>query len=1766
MTNTRVNPVKRVITFILALLMIFSSIVYLGLDAESVLSDIIVYNQNNWKGYYNTYFYATGLYLNGLDYNIAYNPFGVSNEGYLLSTATLHQSGMENAIVAVSTGSTYPSGYKMCLNINSSGNGTYLAVDGNNIASQFDEALAMYSINYGCFSIAALESSTPDPNCFLNHTNYRPISHGLSSNSGLVVNFHNTEMSYLEYTYAFVYYDGALKHMLKLSDRGITVKCNGKSGITMELRRTGNDEYDIYITGSGASEAKYLCSLSDCIKDDTQYYYAVGSFPSGMGNLSANPDGSINHGGAKTDGSFTITSVSSCYGPSSPTTFSGEHGHNFAWHSENNMPYSLYMCGNTEQCGVVSKKRITVTYDANGGTLTGSNTHNHQMNTTQAGAGVKFTPASDIRPTKYAHDFLGWSTDKNATTAMSSITSAVNTTIYAVYAKSTYKLTFDPLGGTFEDGTTANKVYDIHYEDIYQDVIGDMPNPTKRGSVFKGWEVNQSIYSAPDWKPEQAYLVVGDSTFTAKWENMQGYNLTFDLGASDATMPSSFSMNYIFYPGEKLVDIIGGFPVPKRPLYKFTGWKRSGTSTVWADSWGNQIYNFGNNVSLVAQWEEMPGFVLTLDAGKGKFSDTGEHTEDYTVPPNGKLVDNNVPYSVPVRTGYTFLGWQWNNRTDHYWKNPQVFGEGNGGWGTQPYYWEYNVTFDAVWQLSHVHNVTKLRTESFDIGGGIMREYDKVKCSVCGEELYGFKSLFYSRNSGVFDISSVNSGTKYLNRDVPLSEVFENPAVSSCNTYVLSENPTVTLKLKFDPLIRGVTDSGRSLFLGWTVVEPKPYNSKMSYLPKDGTVTISCHDNYFAYYDAGCDEYLFDATYSDRYTTVGGSLATSFSVLVQENRNYGIALVPTGAYYHDYIDYVPSMKCVDGLKLRATNTWYYYGFAFNLVTIYYDNYKSNKGDIVLLPGTSTGGESAVVGAPEGRMNTYYANNKGSKYVEAHYDPNYRYSGTMYYRYVKNQQGQIIWYPDFTFDPRYDSADDNPLYDPSLGVHPEYLPRHHEDYHSEFDWGEYFKDKPAGTVVIIKDPRMYTTYIGDNDPYKFIRIVAEPHGDVYNSMGMNADGTYNIDDTDPDIRRHEVYIKALHSNVYQGDSYIVYKKNSEGHQLPDYRLARDYTKQYNEYSSRYPLYYVYKSNHHFSDYGVTDYDNRFPTKFDRGTLTDRGFQPIVGKFEPLWAYGDGGWNSFDIVEVEKDGFREEWGGFSQILQYPDPESTLIIHNPLATEDQKMIYQYSAYQQWDNKVAFNANVPASLLNNADVYGGENEAYLYTVSYGQFYMPDANLFTRDRYVLAGWATSAERADQGVIDFECGAKINPNELCNYELKDGTTFSFTNFTEQTDTSTTPATVTTTPPTLYAVWKHTVNFTLEEGEVDDGYVGANPFAKVKYINPMTGSYVTTNFNETKTVKTFSESAVIVTVQGAPAGYVYSYMTLNQNNVPLNADRIITSDIKHSFTIIDDTSMTVQFANAGTGSAFYIDRNNKLLRPSTSSDGKWTHDAWRLYTSRAARNPLGPAESGSVDNNALYFLYNDSVSSSSTTTRMKVTVSGSTYDSMNGEYTVPYDDVITLMTGPEDADGNSFVGWKIGDAFVSFDLVYKHRVTGAVKTVTAAYSGERAPSISIVYLPAAGTLENSKDVVVAQRAAPEGYKLIETGFILSRSDKTVTMGELYDANGDYNTAYYKLVSTDTDKDGSFKALLKSSTYYGIAYAYYYDANDNVVLCVTPQFTK
>ena len=173
----------------------------------------------------------------------------------------------------------------------------------------------------------------------------------------------------------------------------------------------------------------------------------------------------------------------------------------------------------------VMQELVTLTYDANGG----SGAPDPVTEVAKAGIGVSIN-ISETEPTRRYYKFLGWSKDKNATTADykydaqkkadRDILITKDTTLYAVWEKNpTYTLYYNGNGGTnvpaAQSGVSENGVVNLT---ITSGV------PTRNGYTFKGWSPTRSG-SASYFAGDKVQISGGNVTLYAVWERSgSGYS------------------------------------------------------------------------------------------------------------------------------------------------------------------------------------------------------------------------------------------------------------------------------------------------------------------------------------------------------------------------------------------------------------------------------------------------------------------------------------------------------------------------------------------------------------------------------------------------------------------------------------------------------------------------------------------------------------------------------------------------------------------------------------------------------------------------------------------------------------------------------------------------------------------------------------------------------------------------------------------------------------------------------------------------------------------------------------------------------------------------------------------------------------------------------------------------------------------------------------------------------------------------------------------
>ena len=405
------------------------------------------------------------------------------------------------------------------------------------------------------------------------------------------------------------------------------------------------------------------------------------------------------------------------------TGISVSPGANLGGQRSNSDPITLYAQW-SDGSYVKPAEKYTLTLDVNGGFMMAGSTY-------QIEYGQKYSDAMGFTsvptPVRSGYEFKGWYCEKfGYTLNMNDLFGAKeDVTFVALWEATipTYKLTFNTDGGTMPTGFKTS--YTFQEDQSFNTVIGGFPIPAKEGYLFKGWKLD-SASSLVVWTSsfnDQTFTYGTDITLIAVWEEDPNYvpppqphNVNFILNGG--TMTSGFNTTYVVMDNQKLVDGIGGFPVPTKTGYIFDGWRLSvDSSVIWTDSFGDQIYTYGTDISLFAIWSEDPNYVPPPEPRNVTFNVNGGTMPSgfdtaYVVMDNQKIAEAVGGFPVPTKTGYIFDGWQLSLDNSVVWTN---------SFGDDIYTYGKDATLTALWSKdpNYIPPATPF-TVTFNSNGGVI--------------------------------------------------------------------------------------------------------------------------------------------------------------------------------------------------------------------------------------------------------------------------------------------------------------------------------------------------------------------------------------------------------------------------------------------------------------------------------------------------------------------------------------------------------------------------------------------------------------------------------------------------------------------------------------------------------------------------------------------------------------------------------------------------------------------------------------------------------------------------------------------------------------------------------------------------------------------------------------------------------------------------------------------------------------------------------------
>ena len=307
-------------------------------------------------------------------------------------------------------------------------------------------------------------------------------------------------------------------------------------------------------------------------------------------------------------------------------------GYSFlGWATDSNSTEVAYHAGdactvddNLILYAVWERLRYSITYDANGG----SNAPQNQ--TKISNESIKLSEDIPVLP---GSTFLGWATSPLADNpeyySGETYSTDANLMLYAVWESNQYVILYIA-NGAQNMPTRQAKLYN---EDITLSNI----TPTLSGCTFIGWATDPTA-TIPEYKPGDIYSANASIALYPIWVR-QFYTISYNSNEGE-NLPA----NQTKLP-EESISLSDDIPI--RSGYDFMGWATSSTSSLVAYQPGDP-YATDADLILYAVWKRQI-FSITYDANGGKN------------PPAKQTKYSNASIflskTVPIFTGYTFLGW-----------------------------------------------------------------------------------------------------------------------------------------------------------------------------------------------------------------------------------------------------------------------------------------------------------------------------------------------------------------------------------------------------------------------------------------------------------------------------------------------------------------------------------------------------------------------------------------------------------------------------------------------------------------------------------------------------------------------------------------------------------------------------------------------------------------------------------------------------------------------------------------------------------------------------------------------------------------------------------------------------------------------------------------------------------------------------------------------------------------------------------------------------
>lgn len=414
---------------------------------------------------------------------------------------------------------------------------------------------------------------------------------------------------------------------------------------------------------------------------------------------------------------------------------------------------------------------------------------------------VPFGEAVDLTPTatKTGWTFVGWNTDKDATTALSSLTMGIDDiTLYAIYRKEAVLLTANWHGNgatlSSNDPSTCNipAVYNKAVQGTSCEVSA--PTVTKEGYDLIGWnQVSSATTNDQNYNLSTNKLTITENTTGHTWYAITraGLPLTATFEVNNGATASPATATCYLYGASESCQVTAP-AVTAQTGFNHIGFSMNQNATSNSSSYNtttNKLTITGDSTwyPITKSASQYTGTFIIQDPNAA--TQSGGNTSCYRY--NGNESCNITAPTLTAKTGYEVIGWDKNQtgETAAYASGAQISIDSNTAFYSKTYY-------KTVVTITFNRNVTNAKVVSQTPSGGTAstettlpltcNKYNgATTCNITSpsmEVLTGYHAVGYATSASATTSSWNENTLKTVSTDATYY------AITAGNTYTIRFN------------------------------------------------------------------------------------------------------------------------------------------------------------------------------------------------------------------------------------------------------------------------------------------------------------------------------------------------------------------------------------------------------------------------------------------------------------------------------------------------------------------------------------------------------------------------------------------------------------------------------------------------------------------------------------------------------------------------------------------------------------------------------------------------------------------------------------------------------------------------------------------------------------------------------------------------------------------------------------------------------------------